>query len=194
MLRMKARASFKKRLGDGVIGVASDQDGSAAVEFAIVAPVFLTLMFATFEIGWFYFVNSQVDAASVEAARLIRTGQAQKLDLDAEEFKARVCARLAMLGNCDENLTVDVETFTSFAALAADSSPVICRDDSSTEIAAIPYEPGVEDDIVRLRLCFLYNTLNPALGINLADRANGKRRLYGTFLSRNEPFSRGSSI
>lgn len=172
---------------------ARSKSGAAAIEFAFVAPVFLTLMFGTFEVGWFYFVNAQIDAATVEAARLIRTGQAQKSNLTKDEFYDRVCARLAALGSCDGKLTVEVKHFDSFTDLAADSASLACSDDTPTEINALPYEPGVDNDIVRLRICYLYQTMNPALGVNLSDRENGKRRLYGAFLSRNEPFSRGAS-
>jgi hypothetical protein len=155
--------------------------GAAAVEFAIVAPVFLGLMFATFEVGWFYFVNSQIDSATVEAARLIRTGRAQKENFDKQEFYDAVCGKL----------TVEVRRFTSFNQLATDNSSIVCSDDAETLIAGLPYDPGTDNDIVRLRICYLYQTLNPALGVNLSDRANGKRRLYGTFVSRNEPFTSG---
>ncbi len=165
--------------------------GAAAVEFAIVVPVFLGLMFATFEVGWFYFVNSQIDSATVEAARLIRTGRAQKLGFDKQEFYDAVCGKLSALGTCDGKLTVEVRRFTSFNELATDASSIVCSDDAETLIAGLPYDPGTDNDIVRLRICYLYQTLNPALGVNLSDRANGKRRLYGTFVSRNEPFTAG---
>jgi Flp pilus assembly protein TadG len=172
---------------------ARSRSGAAAIEFAVVAPVFLSLMFGTFEVGWFYFVNSQIDASTVEAARLIRTGQAQKSNLTKEEFYDRVCARLAALGPCDGKLTVEVKHFDTFAELATDTSSMACSDDTQAEINALPYEPGADNDIVRLRVCYLYQTMNPTLGVNLSDRQNGKRRLYGAFLSRNEPFSRGSN-
>lgn len=191
---MKRDGSSKRIKGArrGCFGFAGAEGGVAAVEFALVAPVFLVLMFATFEVAWFYFVNSQVDAAAVEAARFIRTGQAQKQNLDKGEFYAKVCGRLAALGNCADRLTVEVETFDSFAELAADGTAPVCSDDDTAEINALAYDPGLDNDIVRLRICVLYQTLNPALGINLSDRANGKRRVYGTFLSRNEPFTRGA--
>lgn len=165
--------------------------GAAAVEFAIVVPVFLALMFATFEVGWFYFVNSQVDSASVEAARLIRTGRAQKAGFDKQDFYDAVCGKLLALGACDGKLTVEVRRFNNFAELANDTSSAVCSDDDETLISGLPYDPGSDNDIVRLRICYLYQTLNPALGVNLSDRANGKRRLYGAFMSRNEPFTAG---
>lgn len=169
-----------------------DRRGSAAVEFALVAPAFLALMFSTFEVGWFHFVNSQLDAATLNAARLVRTGQAQQQGLTKEAFFSAVCPPLEVFGNCAELVTIEVETFADFAALAADNSPVVCRNDQPTEINAIPYDPGADSDIVRLRICLIYKTINPSIGINVSDVAGGTRRLYGTYLFRNEPYSRNA--
>ncbi|MEZ5920773.1 MAG: pilus assembly protein [Parvularculaceae bacterium] len=180
------------RLFRGARRAAADREGSTAVEFAIIAPTFLALMFSTFEVGWFYFANSQVDGATLEAARYIRTGQAQESNLTKDEFFDHVCPYLEVFGQCQNNLTVEVQTFSTFAALAADNSPVVCRDDPQAAIDAINYTPGTDDSIVRLRICLLYHTINPAIGVNVADSSNGKRRLYGTYIFRNEPYSKNN--
>ncbi len=52
------------------------ESGSAAIEFAFVAPVFLTLIVGMFEIGTLLVVQNAVDAAAREAARLGITGGA----------------------------------------------------------------------------------------------------------------------
>lgn len=172
----------------------NNRNGSVAVEFAFVAPIFFALMFSLFEVGWFYFVNAQVDATVQRAARMIRTGQAQQQALDRNDFFNEVCPDLTIFGGCNDKLTIEVETFNSFAALAADNSPVICRDDNPEEINAIAYDPGADGDIVRVRICLIYQTINPALGLNVSDTANGTRRLHGSFLFRNEPFARRGSV
>ncbi len=171
-----------------------DRKGSAAVEFALVAPPFLALMMSTFEVGWFYFATSQIDAAAIEAARTIRTGQVQQANggagLTKEEFYAQVCPSIAPLGDCSALLTVEVDTFGSFAELASDTSAVVCTNDDPAEIAALSFAPGDENQIVRLRLCLLYKTLNPTIGVNVSQTAEGKRRVFATYVVRNEPFRR----
>ncbi|NWG71738.1 MAG: pilus assembly protein [Parvularculaceae bacterium] len=162
--------------------------GSTAVEFAIVAVPFLMTMFSTFEVGWFYFANSLVDAAAVNAARIIRTGEAQESALDKDGFFDEVCAKVRTLGDCATRLTVEVRTFPTFAALAADNTPAVCRDALPAAIAAIPYQPGLVSEIVRVRICVLYDTINPALGVNVSESSSGTRRLVATHLFRNEPF------
>lgn len=184
---------FVKRWTDVARDVRDAHSGSAAVEFALIAPIFFGLAFSILEVGWFYFINSQVDAATTEAARLIRTGQVQKANLTKEQFFDEVCERLTVLGDCVNNVTVEVRRFSSFAALAADTSSLACADDAETDVQALAYEPGADDEVIRLRVCVLYQTINPALGVNVADRENGMRRVYGSYLLRNEPFSRSTN-
>ncbi|MFZ5616770.1 MAG: TadE/TadG family type IV pilus assembly protein [Pseudomonadota bacterium] len=187
---MKRPSTIPIKRTPGLRRAISDRRGSTAVEFAIVAPAFLALMFSTFEAGWFYFANSQLDAAVLDASRFIRTGQAQEQGFDKDAFYNHVCPRLEIFGQCSERLTVEVDTFASFAELAADNSAAVCSTDSAEDIAAIPYNPGLDNEIVRVRFCLIYNTINPTIGLNLSETANGTRKLYGSYLFRNEPFSR----
>lgn len=185
-----ARSSPADRLKSAV----RDRRGSAAMEFALVAPTFLALMFTTFEVGWFYFATSQIDAAAVESARLIRTGQAQKATppLTKEAFFARVCPHVRVFGDCDDVLTVEVDTFATFQDLANDTSSVVCTNDEPSAVSALAYDPGGENAIVRLRVCLLYKTINPVLGVNVSETADGKRRVFSTYIIRNEPFERNN--
>ena len=64
----------------------------------------------------------------------------------------------------------------------------VCRDAAPPAIAAIPYNPGGQKDIVRVRVCFLHKTINPALGLKLARTPDGMRKIYSVAIFRNEPF------
>jgi len=52
--------------------------GAAALEFAIVVPVFLVLVFAIIDFGWYFFVQHTIQLATSEGARLgaVRQGDA----------------------------------------------------------------------------------------------------------------------
>ncbi|MEL7486542.1 MAG: TadE/TadG family type IV pilus assembly protein [Pseudomonadota bacterium] len=67
----------RQRKGLSLASMAKDRNGAAAVEFALVAPVFFALMFAILEAGIFFFVDAAVTEANARAARLVRTGQAR---------------------------------------------------------------------------------------------------------------------
>ena len=65
------------------------QDGSAAVEFGLVAAPFLALVFAIMETAIVFFAGQALETAVADSARLIMTGQAQTQGFNACGFKRR---------------------------------------------------------------------------------------------------------
>lgn len=176
-MRRKAITAFRR-----------DRRGAAAVEFAIVLPVFLALVFSIMEAGWFFFVNSAVEQANANAARLIRTGHAQDGAITKDDFFNKICSTVKTFGDCHERLTVDITRFDDFQDLADDLSAPVCQDADDDTVGALPYDVGAQRDIVRVRVCFLYKPVNPALGLNLAQTEDGYRKLIAVSVFRNEPF------
>jgi len=177
---------------------ARNKSGSAAVEFSIVAPLFLAIMFSMFEVGWYFYANSVLDAATDKAGRMIRTGQVQEngsLTTPTERFNflySEICDVVDAFGTCATRLTMEVQTFATFAALAAATAPVTCADSPPDDIAAIPFVPGNELQIVRVRVCLIYDTINPTIGANLSEGDDGQRHLVSTMIFQNEPYEQGT--
>ncbi|HBS33512.1 MAG TPA: hypothetical protein DEA50_00345 [Parvularcula sp.] len=171
-----------------VRGFGAAEGGASAVEFALVLPVFLALTFSILEAGYFYFVESAVEAANAKAARLIRTGQAQTTALSRDAFFDEICKVVDIFGDCAAQLTVDVTRYASFSALAADLSAPTCRDADPDDVDALPYDAGGARDIVRVRVCYLHKSFNPGLGLNLEKTNAGALRMISTAIFRNEPF------
>lgn len=173
-----------------------DRSGAAAVEFSMVVLPFLMLMFSIFEVGWFFYVNSIVDASVAEASRLIKTGQIQQMaGSDDEKYDTiynTVCNILDDFGNCDTRLTIESQTYANFSELAADNSAATCADAPPNMLDIIPFELGEERSIVRVRICFIYETINPAIGVNVSEPGTNKKRLISTMIFRNEPYEKGS--
>jgi len=168
-----------------------DRNGASAVEFALIAPIFLALMFSILEAGYFFFITSAVDAANAKAARLIRTGQAQG-GISRDDFYDEICDIVSKFGNCDEKLTVGIASFNDFSELAADLSNPICRDENDPTIQGAQFDEtdyGVQRQIVRIRVCYLHKNLTPGLGLNLEDAGGGALKMISTSIFRNEPFS-----
>ena len=65
--------------------------GSAAVEFALVAPVFFALLFAIIETAIVFFASQVLETVTQNSARQIMTGQAQDANYaQANSFKDRI--------------------------------------------------------------------------------------------------------
>lgn len=169
----------------------ADGSGAAAIEFAIIAPMFIALVLSILEAGYFFFVSSAVDQASARASRLIRTGQAQSAatPIDRAAFFDEICDVVRHFGDCSEQMTIDVSRFSDFDDLAADLSAPVCRDADDDAVDALPYNVGAQREIVRVRICFLYKPINPALGLDLSEAADGSRKMISVSIFRNEPFS-----
>ncbi|MFY9760929.1 MAG: TadE/TadG family type IV pilus assembly protein, partial [Xanthobacteraceae bacterium] len=68
--------------------------GATAVEFALIAPAFLALLFAIIQTTLFLFAQATLQNAAVEAGRLFMTGQAQNSGtsgLTQSQFQSDVC-------------------------------------------------------------------------------------------------------
>lgn len=170
--------------------------GMAAVEFALVAPAFFALFFSILEVGWVFYSEGVIERAKKDATRMIRTGQIQQISTENDPEAQRravfneVCKLAKIFGPCEESLTVDVVTFGTFAQLAADESEVICQNSSQDLRDQLTFDPGTDDSIVRVRICVLYKTLNPAIGLSLKQTSGEKDRIIAQHIFRNEPFQR----
>ncbi|MEO1150438.1 MAG: TadE/TadG family type IV pilus assembly protein [Pseudomonadota bacterium] len=168
----------------------------AAVEFALVAPVFFALLFSIMEVGWVFFSEGIAERAKKDATRLIRTGQIQQISTENDPEAQRkavynaVCKLSQVFGPCSESLTVDVVTFDSFKQLADDDSEVICQNSSKDLRDKLKFDPGSDDSIVRVRICILYKTINPAIGLSLKQTSGEKDRIIAQHIFRNEPFEK----
>src|SRR5262245_15985164 len=70
------------------------QDGTAAIEFGMVALPFLGLTFAILETALVFFAGQTLETAVTDSARLIMTGQAQTGGWSKEDFKTAVCGKV----------------------------------------------------------------------------------------------------
>jgi len=79
-----------------------NEDGATAIEFAIVALPFFTLLFGIMELAIVFFVNSALVHATSEAGRHVRVGNFQACG-GADQFKALVCENMKGLGSNSAN-------------------------------------------------------------------------------------------
>lgn len=166
---------------------ARQEDGAAAIEFAMVITPFLALMFAVIETAIVFFAGQTLETATADSARLIMTGQAQQQAFDQVKFKDAVCARVFALFDCKNELIVDVRKYSSFSN-AQTGKPIDANGNLEKNFV---YQPGCPGDIVVVRIMYPWPVYVSLLGLNLADMANGKRLLMATSAFRNEPYSSG---
>jgi len=160
------------------------QDGAAAVEFAMIATPFLALTFAIIESAMVFFAGQSLEAATASAARLILTGQAQTAGYSAADFKTQVCSRVASLFDCSSGVYVDVKTYSNFSSVS--STPPVSG--GALDTSNMTYTPGGPGCIVKVSIYYQWPIYVSLLGNNLSNLNGNKRLLVATSVFRNEPY------
>jgi Flp pilus assembly protein TadG len=164
--------------------IAHDRAG-ATLEFGLLAAPFLAGLFAILQTALVFFTGQALETAAAASARLIFTGQAQTSGWSAADFKSQVCSQIKNLFNCSNNVYVDVETYTTFAA-ANTSLPI---SNGTFNTSTLGYNPGGPGSIVMLRLYYKYPMIVNLLGFNMSNLNGGVDLLAATAVFKNEPYA-----
>ena len=159
--------------------------GSAAVEFALVAPVFFALLFAIIETAIVFFAGQVLETVTQDSARMIMTGQAQNGGYSQSDFKTNVvCAKINVLFDCTNGISIDVQSYSAFSSVSI-SNPI---DAGKNFVPPNNYSPGGPGDIVMVRLFYQWPIIVTKFGYDLSNLNGSKRLLSATAAFQNEPF------
>lgn len=169
------------------------REGATAVEFAMVGLPFIALLFAVLELGLIFMASVTLENAVSSAAREIRTGQlkskANPTSADTTQaltdFKSKVCAQMGfMQTDCNNNLTVDVRTFTAFSNVTT-PNPI---QNGAFNPGALNFGTGGAGSIVLVRAWYQWPLVAPLLNQSLV-KTTGKSLISVTATFRNEPWT-----
>ncbi len=179
---MKSRPAFRRSLRRGLWRA---QDGSAAIEFGIVALPFLFMLFAVLEMALIFTVDSVLDNAAVETGRLVRTGQVSAQAMTREQFKDELCDRMSIFeSSCraEGTTTIDVRVVPQF-----DTPLDNPADDGDIQAGETSYTPGDPGNLILMRVWYRHPIFTAFLAPGMQEQANGYRLLASTTAFRNEP-------
>jgi len=144
-------------------------DGSAAVEFTILALPFFMLIFATVE-SFVAFAGEQLLANAVDQmARQLRTGQITynhnvATDKTEAQFRAAFCAKISIMMKCDSVadkdksvLVLDVRNFTTFADIPKGIPRKGGSSSGDLDTSGFKYEPGGPKSINMVRAYYRWS-------------------------------------
>jgi len=158
-------------------------EGSAAVEFGMIALPFCLMMFAVLELGMVFVIDSVLENATIETGRLVRTGRASAQGMTAATFKSTLCGKMSIFSaDCASRATVDVRVIPQFATTPPD--PMAGGVWSG---AGLTYANGNPGDIVLVRVWYKQPLLTTFLAQGLSRLNDGSTMLTATTAFRNEP-------
>ncbi|CAN5344827.1 pilus assembly protein [soil metagenome] len=163
------------------------QEGVTAIEFAMVGGPFLYLLGVIFETGLMLFSEYVIENGVSQAARMIRTGQAQASNMSAADFKSTVCGRMAAFLDCNNKLHIDVRKFTAFADVNM-PNPTKDNELSDDVTKNAQFQPGGPMEVVVVRAYYEWKLFMPGISA-LANISGGRRLLSSGAAFRNEPYN-----
>jgi Flp pilus assembly protein TadG len=160
--------------------------GSAAIEFAMVAPIFFIFLLGTIEIGAMFLGQFALQNATNDAARLIRTGQVGLKNMTAAQFRTSICNEITPILQCGASLQIDVESYTSFGS-AGYTNPLQANGTLNPNLNQ--FSPGTVCSIVLVRAFYVWSVDTPLLTPFLVNMSGGNHLLTATAAFRNEPYN-----
>lgn len=155
-----------------------DESGSSAIEFALVAPMVIALLFGTVEVGAMEMMSVNLDAAVTKAARLIRTGNAARAG-SGQAFASQICASMSdTAANCTARLAFSVSKFTTFA-------------NAAQAAAAVPngsFDAGGPGDIILIKATYTWPMILPLYGGEFTSSGASRAVLSAGTAFKNEPY------
>jgi Flp pilus assembly protein TadG len=170
-----------------------DEQGTSAIEFAIVALPFFLFVLGLIGVGLYFFTMSSLSYGVEDAARQIRTGEAQKSALNVGQFKNLVCAAAGSYINC-ARLSVLVQSGDTWSAI----TPQSCVDSNNNMVAstgsasdAISTYTGVASEVVLVTLCYQWDLAQSFSFLKLGKNADGSGSavVQAATAFRTEPYS-----
>lgn len=161
----------------------SDRKGAAAVEFALLILPLSLMIFAIIEVSVMFFAASSLDASVQKMSRMIRTGEAASASMTLSDFKAKICADMALTFSCSDNLLIKVDVISNLSAITSTTAI-----DSTGNLAVTEtFATGKASDYMLVQAFLPWSSVVNYFTYSSAKLADGRYLLGATVLLRNEP-------
>ncbi len=184
---MRWRSTGKSRQINAFARIRDDRRGAAAIEFAMVSVPFLLIVLGALQVSIIFFAGQALETFAEGVGRNILTGNTQKQNLSATQYKSLLCAQLPVLFQCS-NLLVDVTTSASFTS-ANVTMPTLTFDVNGNVTNSWNYNTGGPGDIVVLRMMYQWPIVGLPSSVSFANQGNGNHLLLATAVFKNEIYN-----
>lgn len=174
-----------------MFGFKKNEDGTTAIEFAMVATPFFILVFMLIGFALYFFVMNSLDKGMDQTSRLVRTGQAQKANMTVNDFKQGVCKGAGDWIKCNK-VEVFVQKFPNWQSV----SPQTCLNASGAQVtnSASGSDPiatysGASSDIVLVTTCYKWEFAQNIPFVKLGNMSDGSMMMQTATAFRTEPYT-----
>ncbi|MEO0485240.1 MAG: TadE/TadG family type IV pilus assembly protein [Pseudomonadota bacterium] len=142
-----------------------DEGGVAAVDFAVVMPLYFVVFLAAFETAMVMTRQVFLDRGVDMAVRVVRLNTSNPPDYD--QLKTMICQATAMIENCDTALKLEMFSQDPRGTMTFKSRPDCVNRGLEVQPASI-YQPGLQNQIMFVRACVKYEPFFPTAMIGTA--------------------------
>ena len=133
-----------------------DEDGSAAIEFALVAMPFLLFVLGLLGMGLYFLASTSLEYGVEAASRKLRTGEAEKGNMTVDSFRELVCQSAGSYIDCGK-----ISTIVQHASTWSGITPQTCTDQDGNRVGStgssgelISKYAGSASEVVLVTLCY----------------------------------------
>jgi len=141
-----------------------DEEATATIEFVILAPVVMWIVFSVIEAGWLSTQQAMLNRGLNLAVRDLRLGR--RPNPTADDIKQDICRYSGVLRDCMSTLTLELVKLGDPVGNAA----AVCVDRSQPVAPVTTFVQGshINQDIMVARACFVVDPLIPGAGLGAA--------------------------
>lgn len=180
------------RMGERIVAAGRrwqrHEHGATAVEFALIAAVFLWVLVGLVELGMLMLLNNGLEDGVDRAARLLRTGQTQRLNIDVSKFRSHICNQVLLKDSCMRKLIVDVRAYPDFGSIPDLSKPK--RDRNGNLNLRAQYVKGAPRQVLLVRAYYDWKFFTPMIGRLMSNDGSNAFLLSVATTFRTEPYSK----
>lgn len=164
---------------------AKDSNGAVALEFVILAPLFLMTLFAIFECSILLGAQQVLSNATEDIGRQIRVGDIRPEHLTETTLDEMLCDRMpALFPSGCPGLMVDVRNFNTLEEAANEFDKGIVPATFKVDIG-----PALSNNV--MRVFYRWPAILTIFTDSVVDPATGYRLLFATTTWQSEPFPDG---
>lgn len=139
----------------------SESSGAATVEFVLILPMLLWLVFSTFEIGWLNTRKMMLTRGVNLTIRDLRLGRIESPTHAG--LKALICERSLILEDCVNSIHIELIPLTLSSGVPRTQQ--VCVDRTGTIEPVESFTSGDLGSIMFIRACVIIDPMLPGTGI-----------------------------
>lgn len=162
------------------------EDGTASVEFVLVFPVIVSIMFQAFETGWLTVRQTMLERALDMTVRELRLGHF--INPTQDSLRNYVCSLTVVISDCTNTLMIELDKVDT-TAWTMPSPSATCVSRGAKVQPVVNVTQGGGDDLMIIRACAVVDVMFPltGVGMDLPKDSSGGVSLVASSAFVNEP-------